>query len=43
MNVDATELKAVEATATDEISEILALSLSDLDLVGGGASFGIGL
>jgi hypothetical protein len=37
MIVETTELKAVEqVAATDETFEILALSLDDLDLVGGG-------
>jgi hypothetical protein len=42
MNVEHVELKAVaEVAKTDEVLEILALSLDDLDLVGGGSSLGM--
>lgn len=41
MNVETTELKAVEETVqAAEASEILTLSLQDLDLVAGGAHIG---
>jgi hypothetical protein len=41
MNIETTELKAVEQVAkTDETVELLALSLDDMDLVGGGAFIG---
>ena len=41
MNVEAVELKAVaEAAKTDEVIELLALEIDDLDLVGGGVSLG---
>ena len=42
MNVEHVELQAVaEVAKTDETIEILALSLDDLDLVGGGSSLGV--
>jgi len=41
MNIDTTELSAVEKVVkTDEAVELLALSVDDLDLVGGGAIIG---
>jgi hypothetical protein len=41
MNVETVELNAVaEVTKTDEALELLALSIDDLDLVGGGISIG---
>jgi hypothetical protein len=41
MNIDTTELSAVEQVVkTDEAVELLALSVDDLDLVGGGAIIG---
>ena len=41
MNIETLELNAVaEAVKTDETLELLALSLDDLDLVGGGAVIG---
>ena len=41
MNIETVELNAVaEVAKTDEIVEVLALSLDDLDLVAGGASLG---
>jgi hypothetical protein len=41
MNIETTELNAVEQVAkTDEAVELLALSVDDLDLVGGGAIIG---
>lgn len=43
MNIDTLELNAVaEATMTEEAVEILALSIDDLDLVGGGTQLGVG-
>jgi hypothetical protein len=43
MNVDTLELNAVaEAAMTEEAVEILALSIDDLDLVGGGSQLGVG-
>ena len=43
MNIDTLELNAVaEATMTEEAVEILALSIDDLDLVGGGSQLGVG-
>ena len=42
-NVDTLELNAVaEAAMTEEAFEILALSIDDLDLVGGGSQLGVG-
>ena len=42
MNVEHVELQAVaEVAKTDETIEMLALSLDDLDLVGGGSSLGL--
>jgi hypothetical protein len=42
MNVEHVELQAVaEVAKTDEVIEMLALSLDDLDLVGGGSSLGM--
>jgi hypothetical protein len=44
MNVEITEYKAVEETVkTDDAFDILALSLDDLDLVGGGTAIGSNL
>jgi hypothetical protein len=41
MNVETVELNAVaEVAKTDEALELLALSIDDLDLVGGGISIG---
>jgi hypothetical protein len=41
MNIEMLEVTAVtEAAAIEESSDLLALSLDDLDLVGGGTSFG---
>lgn len=41
MNIEMLELNAVAETAkTDEALELLALSIDDLDLVGGGTSLG---
>jgi len=41
MNIEATELKAVEEAAkTEERFDLLSLSLDDLDLVAGGAVIG---
>ncbi|MDH4115107.1 MAG: hypothetical protein OEU89_06515 [Burkholderiaceae bacterium] len=41
MNIETIELNAVEQVAkTDETVELLALSLDDMDLVGGGAFIG---
>ena len=41
MNIETLELNAVaEAVKTDETFELLALSLDDLDLVGGGSTIG---
>jgi hypothetical protein len=41
MNIETLELNAVaEAVKTDETLELLALSLDDLDLVGGGVVIG---
>ena len=41
MNIETTELSAVEQVVkTDEAVELLALSVDDLDLVGGGAIIG---
>jgi hypothetical protein len=42
MNVEVTELKAIEeATQADDSIELFALSIDDLDLVGGGAVIGL--
>jgi hypothetical protein len=42
MNVEAVELKAVaEVAKTDEAIELLALSIDDLDVIGGGISLGL--
>ena len=42
MNVEAVELSAVaEVAKTDEAIELLALSIDDLDLIGGGISLGL--
>ena len=42
MNVETVELNAVaEVAKTDEAFELLALSIDDLDLVGGGISLGL--
>jgi hypothetical protein len=42
MNVEHAELQAVaEVAKSDEVIEMLALSLDDLDLVGGGSSLGM--
>jgi hypothetical protein len=42
MNVETIELNAVtEIAKTDELSDLLALSLDDLDLVGGGTAIGV--
>lgn len=44
MNAETLELNAsVEAAKTDEAFELLALSIDDLDLIGGGSTMGIGL
>jgi hypothetical protein len=41
MNIETTELSAVEQVVkADETVELLALSVDDLDLVGGGAIIG---
>lgn len=41
MNIETIELNAVEQAAkTDESVDLLALSLDDMDLVGGGAYIG---
>lgn len=41
MNVETVELQAItEVAKTDEVVEVLSLSLDDLDLVAGGASLG---
>ncbi|HTN50565.1 MAG TPA: hypothetical protein VMK32_14150 [Burkholderiaceae bacterium] len=41
MNVETTEIKAVEQVATtDEALDILALSFDDLDMVSGGTAIG---
>jgi hypothetical protein len=41
MNIETLELNAVAETAKiDETVELLALSIDDLDLVGGGTSLG---
>jgi hypothetical protein len=41
MNIETLELNAVaEVVKTDETLELLALSLDDLDLVGGGSTIG---
>jgi hypothetical protein len=40
MNIETLEMNAVaELSKSDEALELLALSLDDLDLVGGGAAF----
>jgi hypothetical protein len=42
MNIETLELNAVaEITKNDEVIEVLALSLDDMDLVGGGTTVGI--
>jgi hypothetical protein len=42
MNIETVELQAIaEITKTDEIVEVLSLSLDDLDLVAGGSSLGM--
>ena len=42
MNIETVELNAVaEVAKTDEAIELLALSIDDLDLVGGGISLGL--
>ena len=42
MNIETVELQAIaEITKTDEIVEVLSLSLDDLDLVAGGSSIGM--
>ncbi len=44
MNIETLELNAVaEAFKADETFELLALSMDDLDLVGGGAYVGNGI
>jgi hypothetical protein len=41
MNVETVELQAIaEVVKTDEVAEMLSLSLDDLDIVAGGASLG---
>jgi hypothetical protein len=41
MNVETVELQAIaEIAQTDEVVEVLSLSLDDLDLVAGGTSLG---
>ena len=41
MNVETAELQAIaEVAKTDEVVEVLSLSLDDLDLVAGGTSLG---
>ena len=41
MNVEHVELQAVaEVAKTDQVAEVLSLSIDDLDLVAGGASLG---
>ena len=42
MNIETLELNAVaETEKTNEALELLALSIDDLDLVGGGSSLGL--
>lgn len=42
MNIETLELNAIAETAkTDDSLEVLALSLDDLDLVGGGSVIGV--
>jgi hypothetical protein len=42
MNVETVELQTIaEVAKTDEVIEMLTLSLDDLDLVGGGSSLGM--
>ena len=42
MNIETVELQAIaEIAKTDEIVEVLSLSLDDLDLVAGGSSLGM--
>ena len=42
MNLEVTELKAIEeAVQADDCIELFALSIDDLDLVGGGAVIGL--
>jgi hypothetical protein len=41
MNIETVELQAIaEIAKTDEVVEVLSLSLDDLDLVAGGTSLG---
>ena len=41
MNVETVELQAIaEVAKTDQVAEVLSLSIDDLDLVAGGASLG---
>ena len=41
MNVETVEIQAIaEVAKTDEVAEILSLSIDDLDLVAGGTSLG---
>lgn len=43
MNVETLELNtATEAAKSDEVTEMLSLSIDDLDLVGGGNFIGMG-
>ena len=42
MNIETVELQAIaEIAKTDEVVEVLSLSLDDLDLVAGGSSLGM--
>jgi hypothetical protein len=42
MNIETVELQAIaEIAKTDDIVEVLSLSLDDLDLVAGGSSLGM--
>lgn len=40
MNIDAIELTVTETVETEEAFDLLALSMDDLDMVGGGAQIG---
>lgn len=40
MNVETLELSTAEVAKEDEAFELLALSLDDLDLIGGGCTIG---
>jgi hypothetical protein len=42
MNIEMLELNAIsEATKSEEAAELLALSIDDLDLIGGGVTIGL--